>query len=743
MRISVGAIAVVSLSLYECSAFNQCQPAREHAGRRRVISSKINVASQDVGADVVTEDDNNKIIESLEWKEISDLSYRSLQKQLKARELSAVGTTAVLRERLHLACGGECVVADDEKLVGDCSASDEAALTMKGVEFTDVSDPDFDFKELSREIMEKSQMNHWKAATRKLKKLKKRYATPERQISEEVYLATLNACMDNRLSGARASIPARKIMEDMMDAGLSIPSEKINYCILNSLGDGPDGTHDGFGGIDCALAMTAVAEQQEIMTGKPMISEETYARVATVLSNIGEIDEATAMLKKMIAEKSFTPTLGVFADIAISVAKNDPSKVMNVLVLCKAAGYELDNVASTIDGRSLLAAGIVASEAIDNPALGLRLLAAAQKAAGCEPDRGDDLVCSSSSSAQRAATLIHKKSINRAIEEGEWRLAVRLMERMLERSLKPSPAVWRSVVTCCGKSKKSRKATALLLDWVTLSEAGELATPPLAIFNTVLNACEICDEQDLTLVVLEAMKKAHETDGTIITFNIALKRLARLGNVAGCEGIIIGMLQQEIEPSVVSYTTAIAACAVEGKKNPVYAYEWMKRMRSRNVQPNLVSYNTALAACLDGKLESSALASKIASEMLVDINIQVEEGKKRDIFTNVIPDNFTKSLCKKIVKQLRDNWRNGDIDMRVAKETLRGPLLQLLDFDFLKSVDEASKKVFAENIKQNLSGKDLDTVDEAEEAETEAATERDELELEYSAVMSNHRTAEV
>lgn len=75
------------------------------------------------------------------------------------------------------------------------------------------------------------------------------------------------------------------------------------------------------------------------------------------------------------------------------------------------------------------------------------------------------------------------------------------------------------------------------------------------MFNTVVNACEICDEEELTLLVLEAMKKTHETDGNIITFNIALKRLARQSNVFGCEGIIIGMLQNEVEPSVVSYTT--------------------------------------------------------------------------------------------------------------------------------------------------------------------------------------------
>jgi hypothetical protein len=32
------------------------------------------------------------------------------------------------------------------------------------------------------------------------------------------------------------------------------------------------------------------------------------------------------------------------------------------------------------------------------------------------------------------------------------------------------------------------------------------------------------------------------------------------------------------------------------------------------------------------------------------------------------------------MKQLRDNWRNGDIDMALAKTTTRVPLLKMVDF---------------------------------------------------------------
>ena len=51
------------------------------------------------------------------------------------------------------------------------------------------------------------------------------------------------------------------------------------------------------------------------------------------------------------------------------------------------------------------------------------------------------------------------------------------------------------------------------------------------------------------------------------------------------------------------------------------------------------------------------------------------------------------------MKQLRDNWRSGDIDMALAKTTTRVPLLKLVDFD--KTVDEARMKVIQCDIEED------------------------------------------
>jgi hypothetical protein len=142
-------------------------------------------------------------------------------------------------------------------------------------------------------------------------------------------------------------------------------------------------------------------------------------------------------------------------------------KVSTVLAYAKAAGYELDNIASTVDGRTLLANGVIAAEMLGNIGLGLRFLTAATKAKGCEPDRGDALVSTHSPAAQRASTVLHRQAIFKASQDASWQLGVKLLELMIERGLTPSPAVWRSVVNCCARAEKSRKATSLLLDWVS------------------------------------------------------------------------------------------------------------------------------------------------------------------------------------------------------------------------------------------------------------------------------------
>jgi hypothetical protein len=77
-----------------------------------------------------------------------------------------------------------------------------------------------------------------------------------------------------------------------------------------------------------------------------------------------------------------TPQLGIFADIAMATANsNNAPATMNILALAKAAGYQLDNIASTVDGRFFLRLESLLLKN-GNIALGLRLLTAASEAEG-------------------------------------------------------------------------------------------------------------------------------------------------------------------------------------------------------------------------------------------------------------------------------------------------------------------------------------------------------------------------
>mmetsp|Transcript_47895 Transcript_47895/g.101776 ORF Transcript_47895/g.101776 Transcript_47895/m.101776 type:complete len:723 (-) Transcript_47895:168-2336(-) len=620
---------------------------------------------------------------SMTYAEVNKLAFRALQKECKSLGLSAMGTTAALRGRLVDHFG----LAREEKAVAvelpkATAAEIEELCATEGITFCDESDPDFDFKSVLSEVIQKSSMGHWKGATRKLKKLTKQFSTPDNPVPRDAYVAVLEACAANRLNGARASEPARRILEDMATFGYEIPADLANVCVVSSLGDGPGGTHDDCGGIDAALAMVAAIESSP--GGADVLTDASYGRLVSALAKDGAVEEAELVLRSMVVEKSFTPPLSTFADVAKAAAKTDDrvEDTLQVLSYAKAAGYELDSIAAVETGRDLLASGVIAAEKMDNLALGLRLLTAAAKAQGCAPDSGDDLVASSSSAAQRACTLIHKRAIDKACEDSNWKLAVKLLELMPKRSLTPATSVWRRVLSTCCKNEKSRKATAILLDWVTLANEGKAVKPPVSVFNTVVNTCEVCGEEELTVKVLDIMRDTLETEGNIITFNIALKRLAKMGNVLGCEAILIGMLKEGLEPNVVSYTTTIGACAKKGSQNAAAASMWLQRMRTREIQPNYHTYNTALAACLDGKLESTFVGAKIATEMVEDAEKEIACGLKGSAnFKSALPDSYTKVLARQLMKQLRENWRSGDIDMALAKSTTRVPLLKLVDFE--------------------------------------------------------------
>jgi len=358
--------------------------------------------------------------------------------------------------------------------------------------------------------------------------------------------------------------------------------------------------------------------------------------------------------------------------------------VLSLLALVKASGYSLDSIGNTASGRLLLASGVIAAEKQGNIALGLRLLTAAQKAEGCSPDRGDLLTILSSSQAQNSALVLHSKAIQTGCSVGNWKLATDLLDLMAVRELRPNQQTYLNVINVLSKEEKSRKATKVLFDWIELSKTTALQPPSVQTFNNIVNCCEVCGESDLTTTVLDKMKEIHSTDGNTITFNIALKRLAKIGNTAACEGLIMGMLAEGVEPSVVTYTTVIGACA--HNKDSELAFEWIRRMKIKGCAPNFHTYNTAFSACLDGTLEGTQRAAALAKMMIEDVDNQLKQcdvensDEKLKDFISLLPDTYTKKLARELMKQLRDNWTNGDVDKDIARMKIRPAFKDLVDF---------------------------------------------------------------
>ena len=256
----------------------------------------------------------------------------------------------------------------------------------------------------------------------------------------------------------------------------------------------------------------------------------------------------------------------------------------------------------------------------------------------------------------------------------------------------------------------------------------------MKIFNMVVNACEVCGEEELTVQVLDAMKETHDTEGNLITFNIALKRLAKQGQTMACEGIIVGMLQGGIEPSVVTYTTAIAACVSDPKQSDV-ALEWIKRMKTRLVLPNVITYNTAFASCMDGTVEGSKRAGELAHMMIEDVTNQVESGViDKDDYTNVIPNFYTRTLAKNMMEQLEAQVKSGDIDDD-DESTTRKSLMELVDYlkSDLAELAEKQKSFVKDELKS----------DEPSDGESTIEDVTEEEELDYSVAISTHRAAMV
>lgn len=83
------------------------------------------------------------------------------------------------------------------------------------------------------------------------------------------------------------------------------------------------------------------------------------------------------------------------------------------------------------------------------------------------------------------------------------------------------------------------------------------------------------------------------------------------------------------------------------------------------------------------------------------------------------------------MEQLKSNWKEGAIEKREATQTIRVPLLKLVDFQKSEAASRLRDKLDAQESKRK--GDDDQVL----------ATRETEMELEFAAASESHRTAEV
>jgi hypothetical protein len=122
----------------------------------------------------------------------------------------------------------------------------------------------------------------------------------------------------------------------------------------------------------------------------------------------------------------------------------------------------------------------------------------------------------------------------------------------------------------------------------------------------------------------------------------------------------------------------------------------------------------------------------MASQMVADIKKQVDSGViTMGEYTNILPNFYTRTLARQAMKQLKQNWLDDLIDKKVAKATLRVPLLQLVEFMKTDLAEMAEKQKVFVTQEAKLADEDGVSVDSVDE------------ELEYSTAITSHRAAAV
>ena len=94
------------------------------------------------------------------------------------------------------------------------------------------------------------------------------------------------------------------------------------------------------------------------------------------------------------------------------------------------------------------------------------------------------------------------------------------------------------------------------------------------------------------------IRRVRKTPLSLFRYNIALRTLARRGDVKAARELLREMERDVAAPNVQTYTTLVSACATA--RDGPGALATVREMAARGVEPNEVTFRTALDACVGG-----------------------------------------------------------------------------------------------------------------------------------------------
>ncbi|KAL3813844.1 hypothetical protein ACJIZ3_015112 [Penstemon smallii] len=184
--------------------------------------------------------------------------------------------------------------------------------------------------------------------------------------------------------------------------------------------------------------------------------------------------------------------------------------------------------------------------------------------------------------------------LSAARKKGIWRWGVRLLNKMVEKGLKPGSREWNSVLVACSKASETSAAIEIFKRMV---ENGE--KPTIISYGALLSSLEKGKLYDEALKVWEHMDKMG-IEPNLYAYTILASIYSAQGKFDFLDSIIQEMVRVGIGPTVVTFNAIISGCAKNNRGTD--ACEWFERMKSLDIVPNEVTYEMLIEAFVnDGK----------------------------------------------------------------------------------------------------------------------------------------------